>query len=870
MKAHRVSLAAYRLLLHAYPRSFREDYQSELVLLLRDQLATEATFAGRSMRLGWAAAGILAHAPKEHMAMCATDVRYALRTWRRNPWFTLFALVTLALGIGVNSALFSVVHSVLLAGLPYGHASQLTRVWVSNPKQGFDHDVTSYPRFEDWKARSRTFEDFAGFTGGRAILNGVQEPLQLTGAAVTANFFRLMEITPIVGRGFEPADDQPGRPLVAVLGYGFWRRQFGGDTGVIGRQLLLNGLNYQVVGVLPESVQFPRRDLDVWRPLIVESALRQDRRPFWLNAIGRLKPGVTLAQAQAEMDSIARALRSEHVVDRNLGVSLVGLKEDLVGSIRPALLVLSGAVALVLLICCASVAGMLAARAADRRRELSIRAALGAGASRMVRQLLTESVLLFCAGGILGLATAQIVLRLLLRMAPPELTQLQSTHLDLGMVVFTMAVSGITGLVFGLQPALRASRFNLSDSMKAGTRGIAGRLAAQRFRRLVLVGEMALAVVLLAGAGLLVRSLQHLQEVHLGFETRNTFVAGIQLPATKYAEDTQAANFFGRLTGELDRAPGIQSASGITTLLLDRLPNSTIFRIEGRADPIYTPLTVDAVTPNFFAAVRIPLLRGRYFDAGDRAGALPVVIINAATANRYWPNEDPIGKRFTFNVSGGGAVGPWLTVVGVVADTRRAGVDRPVFTESYFPLAQAPDREMDIVIRADGGAAQARAALSAVLHNLDKDQPIATFAKLDAALGERVASRRFTAWLLSLFAAAALCISGVGLYGLISFLVAQRRNEFGLRVALGAQPRDILRLVLGQVMTLGAIGLAIGLGCALALSRALSALLFGISRFDPGSYVLACIALAAICLAAAIPPARRALRADPVKSLQSE
>lgn len=799
--------------------------------------------------------------------MTMADLRYAFRTFVRSPWFTLVSLTMLALGIGVNSALFSVVKSVLVEDLPYRKPNQLVRVWVSNPKQGFDHDVTSMPRLEDWRARSRLFEDFAAFFGSRLAWTGGQEPQQLRGAATTANFFSVMGATTVLGRTFERGEDQPGRPRVVVLSAGFWRRSFGADPTVIGRQLTLSGRSYTVVGVLPPSFQFPMNDLDFWTPLAVDDGLRQNRGIFWLNVVGRLRDGVTLPQAQAEMDAIARALQKEYPIDRNLGVALVGLQNDLTAPLRPALLVLMGAVVLVLLICCANIAGMLTARAANRQRELSIRAALGAGRSRVVRQLLTESMVLFLAGGILGIAVARLCVMALLRLAPPELPQLQSTHLDFAMVAFTLAVSAASGLIFGLRPAFGASRSDLVESLKGGGRNLAGRMNSQRFRRVLMIGEMALAMVLLTGAGLLIRSLQRIGQSPLGFDTRGVSLAQIDLPQTKYPQAAQAARFWQGLVAGLRSTPGIESAAVVSSMLLDRLPNSNVFKIEGRPETIYTPLTTDSVSPEFFSVMKIRLLRGRFFTPDDRADSLPVAIINATTANRYWPNTDPIGKRFTFNL---GSAPSWLTIAGVVADTGRAGVDRPVFTESYYPVAQSPGFRMEVVMRADGGVAAAKTALQATLRGLDRDQPVTRFGTLDAAMGARIASRRFTTVLMSLFATAALAMAAVGLYGLIAYLVSQRQREFGVRLALGAQPRDLLRLIVRQVSAMAAVGVGLGLLGALLLSRALDSLLFGIGRFDPASYALAGCELLCICLTAGLLPAIHALRVDPVSTLRAE
>ena len=797
------------------------------------------------------------------------DIRFALRQLRRTPAFTAVAVLTLALGIGANTAVFSVVKSVLLGGLPYGQPDQLVRVWVTNPRQGFDRDITSYPRFEDWRVRSRRFQDFAGFTGARLILTGVEEPVQLRGAAVTANFLRVLGVHPVLGRDFEEGDDLQGRPRKVLLSHGFWLREFGGDAAIIGRTLTLSGQSFSVAGVLPATFQFPERALDFWTPMALDERSRQARGDFWMNVVGRLREGVNLRQAQAEMNSIAQALQSEFpAFDQDLGVALVGLKEDLTGPIRLPLRALTGAAIFILLICCSNIAGMLSARAAAREHELAIRAALGAGKGRVAKQLVTEALLLFFCGGVLGIAVAYAVLGLLLRLAPAELSQMRDTRLDLTVIGFTLAVSALCGLIFGLRPAVEASRLDLTGSLKQRARGVAGRTGSRRFRAVLTIGEMAMAMVLLTGAWLLIRSFQQVQGVQLGFDVQRVSIAQIQLPRTKYPDGTQSSGFYDRLLLRLRNTPGIESAAAISELFLGRLPSSAGFTIEGRPDPIPTPLTMDSVTPDFFSMMKIPLLKGRSFTTFDHANALPVAIINETTARRYWPSSDPLGRRFTFGNPGPGS--RWYTIVGIAADTRRAGVDQPAFTESYFPLAQQPSLRMQILIRTAPGLAAAKSALQAAVRESDRDQPISRFESLGNALGDRVASRRFITLLLSLFAATAVAIAGVGLYGLISYLVTQRCQEFGIRVALGAKAGDVVRIVVGWVMAMSGLGVALGFAGALILSRGLERLLFGVTRFDAVSYIVAAAGLLLVCLAAAVPPGIRAIRVDPLTALRAE
>jgi putative ABC transport system permease protein len=863
------SLRAYRLLLRLYPAQFRQEYEREIVLAFRNEWQRETSAAGRLLYFLVAMAGILANAPVEHYQMLKHDLRYSLRALRRSPWFATVTVGTVALGLSVNSALFSVVKAVLLDSLPYGHPDRIARVWVHNPQQGYEHDITNWPRLEDWRARSRSFAAFAGFTSSSVTLTGDGEPIQLQGAAVTANFLRVMGVTPAVGRDFEDGDDEAGRPRKVILGYGFWRRALAGDAAVVGRQLILSGETYRVIGVMPPRFDFPARDLDYWTALAVDARTRIDRGNFWLTAIGRLRDGVTLAHAQAEMDSIAKALAAQYVVDRNLGVVLVSLKDDLTARIRPALVVLAGAVIFILLICCANIAGMLLAHTASRKPELAIRTALGAGRERVVRQLLTEVLLLFCAGGAAGIAAAYAGVRLLLRLAPSGLPQLQDTKLDLTVAATTLIVSALTGLICGIWPAIEGSRLDVASALKQGGLRLAGRMNNRRLRSLLTVVEMALAMILLTGSWMLVRSMQQIEGVSLGFDERSVSVAYFQLPRARYANGPAAAGFYQKLLDNLRARPEVESAAAITNFLLGRLPDSGVFSIEGRKDRIYTPLTVDSVTPDLFAAMKIRLVRGRFFSAHDDTSAPPALIINQTTARRYWPNEDPIGKRLTFaNPDDKNA--RWRTIVGVVADTERAGVDQPVFTESYSPLAQEPSRRMQVVIRSRGGAAAARAALASALREVDQQIAVSRFSTLDAVMSDQLAPRRFATSLLTLFAAAALLIAGVGLYGLIAYLAAQRTPEFAVRVALGARSADVVWMVVGRAVAMSAWGLALGASGALITSRLLESLLFGVTRFDPASYAAAAAALMAVCIAAAVPPAMRAVRVDPLAALRSQ
>lgn len=864
MKESRVALLLYRLLLRLYPAQFREDYETEVMLVFRREWGNQPSRAAALWYFITVATAVLIDAPREHFAMLRSDLHYACRRSFRSPWFTVVTIATLALGMGVNSALFSVVKSVLLEKLPYGHPDQLARVWIRNPKQGFDHDISNWPRLEDWR-RATCFKSVAGFTKARLILTGGTEPLQLQGASVTANFFSMLEVSPVLGHDFEQGDDQAGRPRKIILSHNLWVSRFGADTQMIGRQVQLNSLSYEVVGIAPPQLRFPERDLDFWTPLSIDDRTRQDRGNFWMDVAARLGDGVSLQRAQSEMDAYSRSLAEQHPEDRNIdGAALVSLQKDLTEQIRPGLMILSGAVVFILLICCANIAGMLSARIADRAHELSIRSALGASRSRVVRQLITEALLLFVVGGAVGMAIAYGGVSLLVRQAPPELPQLRDTKLDLTVAAFTLAVSAAAGLIFGALPAMNASRFDVVRNIRQGARGLAGHLDSRRLRTALTICQMGLAMILLTGSWLLIRSFQRMQQVHPGFDSRDISIAEMQLPRAKYG-DPQAIDFYTRLIERLEHIPGIQSAAGITNFFLGRLPDSGAFGIEGRSEVITRPLTLDVVTPGFISTMKIPLLRGRLLDGNDRTGTLPVILINETTAKRYWPNADPLGHRITFEKP----VTPksvWYTIVGVVGDTTRAGADQPVFTESYIPLAQNASRKMEILMR----GSSAHSALDAAVKSLDPNQPVIHLASLDVALGEKTALRRFTTFLLTLFAVTALLITGVGLFGLISYLVIQRQQEFGIRYALGARPANVLSLVASRVMLMAAVGLVLGTVGAFCLSNLLNTMLFGVGRLDAGSYLAAAGALLLICFSAAVSPALRAIHADPLIAMRAE
>jgi len=799
------------------------------------------------------------------------DLRYGIRMLRSKPGFAVIAILALALGIGANTAIFSVVNAVILRPLPYPQPEQLAMVWLDNRRQGIHDDITSFPNFVDWRDQNHVFQSMAGMSNTAYTLTGVGEPEQLRGANVSANFFQLISVSPAQGRGFSAEEEEPGKNQVVILGYGLWQRRFGGDSKIIGQTLTLSGRPFTVIGVMPAGFQFPSR-AEIWGPLAPNQGLKAARSSFWLPVVGRLKPGVTKQQAQADMDVIAQRLEQQYPqANAGYGINVVPLHEQVVGQIRLALLVLLGAVAFVLLIACANVANLLLARSAERQKEMAIRVALGAGRKRIVGQLLIESLLLGLLGGALGLLLAKWGLNLLVAFSPANIPRLENIRLDGRVLGFTLLVSVLTGLVFGLAPALQASNPELNETLKESGRSGGSGASGQRIRKLLVISEIALALVLLVGAGLMIRSFWQLQKVDVGLVAENVLTVRLGLPRSKYPEGQNVSAFYQQLQERLAALPGVKSVSATSGILLEKLANSSIFSIEGRpAEPQAQRLELpfDAVTPNYFHTMGIPLIKGRVFTEQDKRDSLQVAVINETMVRRYFPNEDPIGKRFTF---GDGDRNPtWITIVGVVRDVRRQGVDEPIRIESFMPHSQATSRSMEVVIRtASDPMAMAKSVRDAIW-SLDKDLPVANMQTVEQILGERTAPRRLNMLLLGLFATVALVLAAVGLYGVMSYSVTQRTHEIGIRMALGAQRRDVLKLIVGQAALLAVIGVGIGLAAAFALTRLMSRLLFEVSATDPLTFAAIALLLTMVALVASYIPARRAMKVDPMVALRYE
>ena len=860
----RVARGVFGVALHLYPAAYRDEYGREMTLVLLDRLRAEQGVA-RVAVLAGALASVLADAPRQQLHVLAQDLRLALRLISREAWFAAVAVGTVAIGIGLSTAVFTVGKSLLIDALPYRDADRAAMVWVSNPRQGFDRDFTSYPRLADWRRGSRTFETFAAYTFRRSVLTGAGEAEQLRVVRATPELFDVVRADPVVGRLFAPTDEQAA---VAVISYGLWQRRFGRQETAVGQTLRLDSTPYTIVGVLPPWFNFPERGVDAWVPLQPTADDRQARRAFWLHAVGRLKAGVSLAQAQQDMNAMAARLGGEYPEDRELGVTLVGLREEIAGPFTQALVMLTAAVLGVLLIACVNVAGMLTARGATRRHEVAIRTALGASRRRVVRQLLTEVVVLFLLGGVLGVAFGWLVLTSLVNAAPPALAWLHDASLDGPMLATALGMAALTGLVFGVFPSWKAAGADAVDVSTGGVKGAVRTGVSQRFRRLLVISQVAIATVVASFATLMVTSLIHAQRVDLGFDADGVFTAQVQLPGSRYRQPAARQQFFDRLLERARALPGVTDAAAASSVLLSRLPNSSSFTIEGRPEAIQLPLTFDIVTPGFFRVLQIPLLRGRYFSDADTAGSPRVAIINETTWRTHWPNDDPLGKRFTFG-DPGDPDAPWWTVVGVVADTRRAGVDAPPFTESYQPYTQDP-RSMTVLLRTSGDPRQLTAPLRAAVRDLDPELAVANDAALRDLIDVQIAPRRFNTWLLTAFGIAAIALTAIGLYSLLAYLVALRRHEMAVRLSVGATPYHVLGLVAAHLSGVVGIGTALGLAGAVATAFSMRGLLFGIAPWDPVSQAVTLGIVAMVAIAAAWIPVRRAMRVDPAAVLRSE
>ncbi|MGI8743134.1 MAG: ABC transporter permease [Bryobacteraceae bacterium] len=803
----------------------------------------------------------------------AQDLRTGLRLLRKSPTFTLVAMATLALGIGANTAIFSAINAVLLRPLPYKDPAGLAMLWLDNRRLGLHEDLTSYPNFEDWKKQNHVFDDMAGFVPSDTILTGLEEPARAIEALVNWNLFSVMGVPPALGRSFTADDDQPDKNRVVILSNGLWKRQFASDSHALGKTIELDGKPHQIVGVMPGGFAFPSKETQLWKPLGLSPRSRANRGGFFLSVIGRLKPGIAVGQARTEMGAIGARLEAQYPnSNKGYGVWVVPLLAQVVGTMRQVLLVLVGAVAFVLLIACANVANLFLGRGASREREIAVRAALGAGRGRLIRQLLTESAVLSLIAGGVGLAIALWGIRGLVLLAPKDLPRLDEIAINGRVLAFTLAVSVLAGIFFGIVPALRASRVDLNEGLREGGRTLAGGLRSRYVRSGLTIAEVAFSMILLAGAGLMIRSLLSLQSINPGFQTGNVLTWRISPSRSKYPQAPQVAAFYSDMLRRLQAIPGVEAAAAITDVFLSITPNSAGFTVEGHPSPPpeqQIEATIDSVSPNYFQAMRAPLLKGRFFDERDGKDTAPVVLINDTMARRFWPGEDPVGKRFRFG-DPDRSKAPWLTVAGVVGDMRRQGMDKVARSETFVSMIQRPARGMTVVVRASSDPLKLAGLIRSEVRGLDKDAVLFERSTIADQIGDSLAQRRFETLLLGLFSLIALTLAALGIYGVVYQSVSQRTNEIGIRIALGAQKRDLLRMVMGEGLVLVCAGAFIGMLVALALTRTLTSLLYSVKPTDPITYAAVFLLLAGAAMLASVIPARRATEIDPMAALRHE
>jgi putative ABC transport system permease protein len=804
------------------------------------------------------------------------DLRYGIRMLWKGRSFTLIAVITLALGIGANTAIFSLVSTVFVKPLPYRDADQLMMVWEDETAAGFPRETPAIANYVDWKTQNNSFEDLAALDQRALDLTGGGgEPEKVFAYATTANFFSLVGVTPALGRYFTPEEDQSGANKVAVISERLWQNRYGGKHGILGKDILLSDEKYTIVGVMPAGFQFDSPGFDVWMPIALTPKQLANRQNHSLEVVGRLKPGVTVAQANADIQAITARIAAAYPDDaQGMSAAVVPLREHLTGDSRQPLMLLLVAVGFVLLIACANIAGVLLSRAAARGREIAVRAALGATRWRIVRQLLTESVLLAGTGGLLGLLLALWSLAFLQQLVPAGLRESTSLKLDVPVLVFTLVISMLAGIVFGLVPALQASKTNLNDALKQGS-GRTGFGGGHRWlRSAFVVAEIALALILLVGAGLLVQTLHKLRGQYSELRPNSVLTLRTQLLSKRYDEPAQKAAFFDGVLARVKTLPGVAAAGYTTTVPLVWKYGANGLSLEGMGPEPSTAWNANhrQVSPNYFQAIGLAMREGRDFNEADNENAAPVAVINETMARSYWRDGSPLGRRF--KVGAPESKNPWLTIVGVVADIRQVRADAPVKAEMYIPYRQAAAfgsfAPRDLVIRTTVKPESLVPAVRQAIHDVDPYQPITGIRTMDEVLGRETAQRQMAMTLVTAFAALSLLLAALGIYGVLSYFVVQHTPEIGVRMALGAQRSHVLKLVIGKGMRLALLGVGIGLAGAFALTRLMSSLLFGVSAADPLTFGIIALLLSLIALLACLVPARKATKVDPMVALRFE
>ncbi|PYR56845.1 MAG: permease [Acidobacteria bacterium] len=811
------------------------------------------------------------------MADLLQDIRYGARTLIKSPGFTAVAVLTLALGIGANSAIFSFVDAVLLRPLPYRHADRIMLVWEKPPGGG--RNVISALNFLDWKTGNSVFEPLVATTGSSMTLSGVEEPVLLRGARVSAGYFDIFQIKPALGRTFAPDEDAPGKEHVVVLSHKLWTTTFGADAGIVGRSLTLDGEPYTVIGVMPQGTAFDRGFAQMWRPLAFKPSERT-RNFHWMTALGRLKPGVTIEQARTQMDAIGARIATDYPdSNKGWGVTIERYADVLVGpQLRSSLYVLLGAVGMLLLIGCVNLANLTLARGTSRERDVAVRAALGAGRWRLLRQFLTENILLSTIGGALGVLVGYAMMNGLKLIVPPfTLPRDANVTMDPRVLAFTLILSLTTGVIFGLAPALQATKPDLSGAMKEGGRGSSADSGRRRLRSTLVVVEVALSFMLLVGAGLLVRSFFQMMRVDTGFDSTNVITAGLPIASSKFPEPDQLNAYLRQIVARVDALPGVREAAVTNTVPMRGWGNGMPFLIAGR--PLVDRANRIAngfkqVGASYFHTIGMRLVKGRGFSDRDVKGASPVMVINQTMASRFFAGQEPIGQRILVQeiVPGRPALGPEISweIVGVVADEKTGSLDGNAQAGMYVPIEQSPSTFVSLVVRAAIDPTSLQRALGQAVHEINKDQPLSDVLTLEQIKDESAASNRLRTMLLGVFATFALLLAAIGIYGVISYTVVQRTHEIGIRAALGANAGTLLRLILAHGMTLAALGLVFGFAASLMLARVLGTLLFGVTPRDPLTLGAAAAVLMGVAFLACYLPARRAAALDPLIALRCE
>ncbi len=800
--------------------------------------------------------------------MILKDIRYALRTLLKQPGFTLIAIVTLALGIAANTAIFSVVNAVLLRPLPYPEPEQLVMTWENHQALGGpEQEWLSPAGFDDWRTQNNVFSHLSAVVGWGPTLTWQDESEQLVGAVVSHDMFSLLGVSPYIGRGFMPEEDQPGAERVVVLSHSLWQRLFGSNTDTSSKTVLLSGEQYTVVGVMPAGFKLPIiPNSELWstvRPTLNPSC---QRGCYVLRVMGRLKPGVSLAAAQADMSAIA-ARQAEQFPDthQNVGATLVSLHEQIVGPLRPAMLMLLVAVGFVLLIACANVANLMLARGVSRRKELGIRSALGAGRSRIIRQLLTESFVFALIGGLLGVLLAFWMVQALVAISPEGTPRLDEIWIDSGVLAFTFVTSVLTGLIFGLVPAVQISKPDLNESLKEA--GRTSHVGGGKFRSALVVSEVALALVLLIGAGLLLKSFVLLQRVDPGFTASQVQTFGFILNRNHYPERQHLVSFYSQLLERLSALPGVQSAGMVSTLPLSGSNTDTSFSIEGRPEQPENRQPVawySSVTHDYLRTMGIRLIAGRWFTVNDNEQSPRVVVITETLARRYWPDENPLGRRI------GSGPDNWREIIGIVADVKHFGLDVDARPSMYFPAPQVPARGMTLVVRTTGESASVSGLVRSEIRSINPNLAVTNVRSMEQIVSESIAQPRFLMLLIGIFSGLALTLAAIGIYGVISYGVSQRTQEFGIRMALGARNFDVLKLVIKNGMFLALLGVALGLAASFAVTHLMTRLLFGVTPTDALTFSAVSLFLLVVALLACYVPARRATKVDPLVALRYE